>query len=109
MRRAPEVGPDQAVTPVQNSAQVGPDQAVMVGPAQVDIANGSEEAHGMDAVAGHVWSSGSDSGPAGDHPAWTQRTTLTPAAEPPPRRRASAIVAVVLLASAMVGAGCRSD
>jgi len=63
----------------------------------------------MDAVAGHVWSSGSDSGPAGDHPAWTQRTTLTPAAEPPPRRRASAIVAVVLLASAMVGAGCRSD
>src|SRR6266536_6605856 len=44
MRRAPEVGPDQAVTPVQNSAQVGPDQAVMVGPAQVDIAIAAEPA-----------------------------------------------------------------
>src|SRR6266536_3798216 len=46
MRRAPEVGPDQAVTPVQNSAQVGPDQAVMVGPAQVDIASRDDPGQG---------------------------------------------------------------
>jgi preprotein translocase subunit SecD len=64
----------------------------------------------MDAVAGHVWSSGSDSRPADDHTRpGPQRTTLAPAAEPPPRRGASAIVAVVLLASAMLGAGCRSN
>jgi hypothetical protein len=64
----------------------------------------------MDAVAGHVWSSGADSRPADDHPRpGPQPTTPAPAAKPPPRRRASAIVAVMLLASAMLGTGCRSN